>query len=123
MANEATNTQETKRLLAYIREISEILYFNTLEENLTILEGIGQAVHQHMLAMFRISFFTFMLWISTLTRNHRGCSHRLGELPQHGGGGIKVNAGIGNALTIHKLRQIVVERLIARDEMALNHDA
>jgi hypothetical protein len=43
------NAQETKRLQACVQEISEILYRNTPPEELTTLDGIEQAVRQHML--------------------------------------------------------------------------
>lgn len=43
------NGQETKRLKACVQEISEILYRNTPPEELTTLDGIEQAVRQHML--------------------------------------------------------------------------
>lgn len=43
------NAQETKRLQACVQEISEILYRNTPPEELTTLNGIEQAVRQHML--------------------------------------------------------------------------
>jgi hypothetical protein len=43
------NAQEKKRLQACVQEISEILYRNTSPEEVTTLEGIEQAVRQHML--------------------------------------------------------------------------
>jgi hypothetical protein len=42
------NAQETKRLKACVQEISEILYRNTPPEELTTLDGIEQAVRQHI---------------------------------------------------------------------------
>jgi hypothetical protein len=44
------DVQETKCLQACVREISEILYRNTPEEELTTLAGIEESVRQHMLA-------------------------------------------------------------------------
>ncbi len=41
--------EETERLKACVEEISEILYRNTPGESLNSLEGIEQAVRQHML--------------------------------------------------------------------------
>jgi hypothetical protein len=53
------NAQETKRLKACVQEISEILYRNTPPEKLSNLEGIEQAVRDHMLKEVspRVGFF------------------------------------------------------------------
>jgi hypothetical protein len=53
------NAQEKKRLQACVQEISEILYRNTPPEALTTLDGIEQAVRQHMLKEVspRVGFF------------------------------------------------------------------
>jgi hypothetical protein len=53
------DTQDTKRLQACVKEISEILCRNTPPENLTTLEGIEQAVREHMLTQVspKVGFF------------------------------------------------------------------
>lgn len=52
--------EETERLKACVEEISEILYRNTPSESLTSLEGIEQAVRQHMLEQVSSSVGFFL---------------------------------------------------------------